>query len=395
MQPPPEPFPSKGQGINRVRIAIDYTAALNQSGGIGRFVRDLVQALADLDAENQYVLLHARRKGGQEVKVPSGANFSTRALPVPERWSTILWHRAHLRLPAEVFTGPVDVFHAPDFMLPPVRRARTLVTVHDLAFLLRPESAHEGLRLFLEQVVPRSVARADYVLTDSENTRNDVICLMDAPPERVFVIPGGVAATFRPAAEETIEAVCRARGITRPYVLSAGTIQPRKNYPTLIEAYDRMRVRTRCPHQLVIAGGEGWLTEATFERAARSAFHEDIHFAGFVPDEELVALYSGANVFAYPSYYEGSGLPIWEAMACGAPVVCSNTSCLPDCAGDAALLVSPDDPEGLSELLEAVCSDPALAADLRRKGTERALSFQWSHSAQRLLDLYRQLAQAA
>jgi glycosyltransferase involved in cell wall biosynthesis len=294
-----------------------------------------------------------------------------------------------------MFTGPVDLFHAPDFTLPPVRRARTLVTVHDLAFLLRPESAQEGLRLYLEQVVPRSIARADYVLTDSENTRNDVICLMDAAPERVFVIPGGVAPMFRPASEDAIENVCRARGIARPYILSAGTIQPRKNYPTLIEAYDRLRTRTHLPHQLVIAGGRGWLTDATFERAGRSAFHDDIHFAGFVPDEELIALYSGASVFAYPSYYEGSGLPIWEAMACGAPVVCSNTSCLPECAGDAALLVSPDDPEGLSEVMETVCSDTELAADLRRRGTDRALSFQWSDSAQRLLALYRQLAQAA
>ncbi|HEY3116550.1 MAG TPA: glycosyltransferase family 1 protein, partial [Chloroflexota bacterium] len=326
-----------------MRIAIDYTAAINQSGGIGRFVRDLVGALAEADTADQYVLLHARPNPGREVTVPGGANFSMRSLPVPERWATILWHRAHLHLPVEMFTGPVDLFHAPDFTLPPVRRARTLVTVHDLAFLLRPESAQEGLRLYLEQVVPRSIARADYVLTDSENTRNDVICLMDAAPERVFVIPGGVAPMFRPASEDAIENVCRARGIARPYILSAGTIQPRKNYPTLIEAYDRLRTRTHLPHQLVIAGGRGWLTDATFERAGRSAFHDDIHFAGFVPDEELIALYSGASVFAYPSYYEGSGLPIWEAMACGAPVVCSNTSCLPECAGDAALLVSPDD----------------------------------------------------
>lgn len=374
-----------------MRIGIEYTAAVNQSAGIGRFVRGLIGALAELDREDEYILLHARPNRGQSVIVPGGSNFSARSLPVRERLATILWHRARLPLPADLFTGPVDIFHAPDFALPPVRRARTLLTVHDLTFLVRPECAPERLRAFLEQVVPRSVARADYVLADSENTRNDLICLMDADPERVFVIPGGVDAIFGPAPADVVEAACRAYGVRPPYVLSAGTIQPRKNYPMLIEAYDRFRVRTKLPHQLTIVGGEGWLTEQTFERAGRSAYREDIHFAGHVPDEQLAALYTGASIFAYPSLYEGSGLPIWEAMACGAPVICSNTSCLPECAGDAALLVAPDDPEGLADALERVCSDAALSSDLRGRGAQRALSFQWSHSAQLLLDLYRRL----
>lgn len=377
-----------------MRIAIEYSAAINQLAGIGRFVRGLVNAIAEIDHQNEYVLLHAAPNPGRAVTLPPGPNFTARRLPFRERTLTILWHRLRLPLPADRLTGPVDIFHAPDFILPPVQRAVTLLTVHDLAFLVYPECAHEKLRRFLEGAVPRSVARADYVLTDSENTRNDVVCLLDVNPERVFVVPGGVDPIFAPASEQDIQRVCHFYEIRQPYVLAVGTIEPRKNYPRLMEAYARFRTRTGLPHQLVLAGGRGWLSEDTFRSAERSPYREDIRFTGHVPDEELAALYSGAEVFAYPSLYEGFGLPVLEAMACGAPVVCSDTSSLPECAEGAALLVSPNDPEAIAEAVESVCGNDQVRQELQRQGRERARQYQWAHSAERLLAIYEQVAQA-
>jgi glycosyltransferase involved in cell wall biosynthesis len=377
-----------------VRIGIDYTAAINQSAGIGRFVRGLVRAVAEIDRINEYVLVYAAPNAGRTVEAPVAPNITTRELRFRERVMTALWHRLQLPLPVDLLTGPVDIFHSPDFVLPPVRHASTILTVHDLAFLIYPECADERLRVFLERTVPRSAARADYILTDSENTRNDVVCLLDADPDKVFVVPGGVDPMFSPASEEAVDKVRSLYGITRPYLLSVGVIEPRKNFPRLIEAFARFRVRTGLDYQLVIAGGKGWLSDETFRQAERSSFAADVCFTGYVPDEYLPALYTGAEVFAFPSLYEGFGLPVLEAMACRTPVVCANTSSLPEFAGDAALLVPPDDPDSIADALERACGDASLREQLRQRGAERAGAYQWRRSAERLLETYEYVARA-
>jgi glycosyltransferase involved in cell wall biosynthesis len=352
-------------------------------------VRNLVHALADADQVNEYILVHAAPNPGREVAAPRAVNFATRRLRFRERILNVAWHRLGLPIPIDLATGLVDIFHSPDFVLPPVRKAKRLITVHDLAFLVHPECADEQLRLFLERAVPRAAQQADYVLADSEQTRNDVICLLDVKPERVFVVPGGVDhSVFHPAGEE---AIARARAtfkLDRPYLLAVGVIEPRKNYPRLIEAYNRFRVRTGLPHELVIAGGVGWLSEETFRVAAASAFPKDIRFLGFVRDEDLVALYSGASTFAYPSLYEGFGLPVLEAMACATPVVCSNASSLPELTGDAALLVTPTDVDEIADALETACCNQAMRQRLIERGLTRAESYSWRRSAELLLDVY-------
>lgn len=378
-----------------MRIAIDYTAAVNQSAGIGRYVRSLVHALAELDSENDYVLLYPAPDPGRSPAFPEQANFRRRQLPVNERMAVILWHRLRLPLPADWLTGPIDVFHGPDFLLPPVRRARSVAMVHDLAFLVHPECAHAGLRAFLERTVPRSLARADCIVANSENTRTDVVRLIGIDPARVFVVPEGVDATFRPASQEAVQQVCETFNLSQPYVLAVGTIEPRKNYPRLIQAYGSFRDRAGLPCALVIAGREGWLTDETFDSARRSPYRDDIRFTGPVPDKDLIALYTGAAAFAYPSIYEGFGLPVLEAMACGTPVVCSNTSSLPEFAEGAALLVSPEDPEGIAEALARACTDERLRDELRAKGAERAARYPWRRAAEAHLEIYGRLVNQA
>jgi glycosyltransferase involved in cell wall biosynthesis len=177
-------------------------------------------------------------------------------------------------------------------------------------------------------------------------------------------------------------------GLQDQYILAVGVIEPRKNFPRLIEAYARFRRNGGQHHQLVIAGGKGWLSDETFREAERSAYADDIRFTGYVPDGQLPALYTGAEVFAYPSLYEGFGLPVLEAMACGTPVVCANTSSLPEFAGDAAVLVSPEDPGAIANALEEVCSEVGLRTRLHDRGCERAREYRWERSAKRLLELY-------
>jgi glycosyltransferase involved in cell wall biosynthesis len=377
-----------------VRIGIDYTAAINQTGGVGRFVRHLVHALTEIDHQNQYVLVHAAPNPGRAADLPVAPNVTTRQLRFQERVLATLWHRLRIPFPVDLATGPVDIFHAPDFVLPPVRHGITIMTVHDLAFLIHPECAHERLRVFLERAVPASVQRADYIIADSESTRNDLICLLDASPDRVFVVPGGVDPAFAPATEGEVAEVRRTYRLDRPYLLTVGVIEPRKNLPRLIEAYTRFRVRTGLPHQLVIAGGRGWLSDETFRQAEGCSFPGDVRFTGHVPDPDLVALYSGAEAFAYPSLYEGFGLPVLEAMACATAVVCSNVSSLPEFATDAAILVQPTDPDAIADALETVCCDAQVRHELSRRGRERAQSYSWGRSAQRLLEIYERVMRA-
>ena len=377
-----------------MRIGIDYTAAVNQSAGIGRFVRGLIRAVAALDSENQYVLVHAAPNNGCSVEAPTGANVSLRELRFRERVMTAIWHRLRIPLPVDLVTGPVDIFHAPDYVLPPVSRGVSIITVHDLAFLIHPECADEKLRVFLERAVPRSAERADYIITDSENTRNDVICLLDADPERVFVVPGGVDPSFAPADEDAVRHVRCHYQLRLPYILAVGVIEPRKNFPRLIDAFSRFRVHTGLNYDLVIAGGNGWLSDETYREAERSPFSTNVRFTGYVPDEHLAALYSGAEVFAYPSLYEGFGLPVLEAMACGTAVVCANTSSLPECAGDAALLFPPDDPDAIATTLETACGNRDLREEMIERGAQRVAEFQWERAARRLIEIYERVGKS-
>jgi glycosyltransferase involved in cell wall biosynthesis len=357
-------------------------------------VRALVVALAELDSENQYLLLHAGPDQADEARFPVGKNFSRRQIRLAQRYLDILWHRLGIPIPVNLLTGPIDIFHSPDFVLPPVQHAQTLLTVHDLAFLLHPECADASLREYLEKAVPRSVRRADLVVADSENTRNDVICLLGAPPERVEVVPGGVAPYFRPVEDQRrlAELRSRLRLGEAPFILAVGVIEPRKNHSLLIEAYRLLRERQKLPHRLVVVGQRGWLWEGIVEQAERSAYRDDIVFVGFVPEEDLPAIYSAATVFAFPSLYEGFGLPPLEAMACGAPVVVSKASSLPEVVGDAGLQVDPRDPDGLAAALELLILDEPLRADLRRRGLERASTFTWHAAAGKLLAIYKKLA---
>jgi glycosyltransferase involved in cell wall biosynthesis len=381
-----------------MRVAIDYSAAVNQRAGIGRLVRNQVLALAELDQDNEYRLVYARPNRGSVPQFPRAHNFSCREVQLRERWLTILWHRAKLPVPADWFSGPVDVYHCPDFVLPPLRHARGILTVHDLAFLMRPDCADSRLRTYLEEVVPRSVKRADFIIADSENTRNDLVVLLGVRPSSIAVVPGGVEDRFRPITDP--EELRRARlhlGVgDAPFVLAIGVLEPRKNLNRLMDAFLGLKQRSGLPSdlKLVLAGGKGWLFDGIFEHHAASPVRDDILLPGFVPEALLPAMYSAAAVLAFPSLYEGFGLPLLEAMACGTPVVASRASCLPELADGAAVLIDPNDVDGLSLALEQAIGDAALRARLIEQGRQRVAQYSWRRAAERLLEVYQQVAAA-
>lgn len=373
-----------------MRIGLDVTAAVSQGAGIGRYTRELVRALAELDAHNQYRLFYASRTRPHALP-PLGPNFRVRALPVHDIWLARLWHRAQLPLPVEMFTGRVDIFHSPDFTLPPtLPGTKTLLTVHDLSFVRDPASAAPGLLKYLNTVVPRSVKRAHHILADSFATKNDLQEIYAVPPEKITVLYSGVEARFRRMSETEQQAVRAKYQLGEaPLILAVGTLQPRKNYVRVIQAFAELcnQLKTES-YTLVIAGGQGWLFDSIFAEVERLGLRGRVLFPGFIADEDLPALYSAARVLAYPSLYEGFGLPVLEAMACGTPVLTSTVSSLPEVAGEAALCVPPTDVPALAEALHQLLTDEALRADLSAKGLARAQTFTWGRAAQELLNIY-------
>jgi len=381
------------------RIGIDYTSAARQRAGIGRYTRELVSALLALESSHRYVIFAAT--GGLQSPISNLqspiSNTQIRTLPITDDWLARLWHRLRLPVPVEVVTGPLDVFYSPDFVLPPTHRStRTLLTVHDLSFLHYPEAFVPALRQYLERVVPRSIARADLVLADSASTRSDIVSLLGVSPSQVQVLYSGVSPRFRPQAEpgerERLR-TCYGLG-ERPYVLSVGTLQPRKNYVRLVRAFASLKPKVLAPGtQLLIAGGQGWLYQEILAEAEKHG--ERVRSLGFVDDADLPALYRHAALFAFPSLYEGFGLPVLEAMACGIPVVCSNASSLPEVAGDAALLVDPLDTDGLAAAIARALADGNLRQGMIARGLAQAAHFTWEQAARQLLGVLDTLGSKA
>ena len=290
------------------RVTIDYTAGAQQGAGIGRYTRELVQALGRLDTTTPYTLLV---RGDIRVAVSVDgfpANFHLRRIPIANRTFLRLW-RAGVPLAGEWLAGAADVYYSPDFTLPPLRGGRAAVTIHDLSFLRTPEAADPRLRAYLSAAVPRAVARADHVFADSAHTRQDLIDLLGVAPDKISVLLSAASPHFRRVEDAAALAEVRARhGLDAPFILGLGTLEPRKNLARLMDAFARLRA-DGYPHRLILVGGRGWLDDPIFAHVERLGLRDRVRFLGYVPDADLPALYTLADAFAFPSLYEGFGLP--------------------------------------------------------------------------------------
>ena len=369
------------------RIGIDFTSASRERAGIGRYARELIRALSRLDHDNQYVLFVPSDAHDELLRFDWTPNFKIVRAPINERYLAAIWHRARVPLFVEAFIGKVDVFYSPDFLLPPTLAKRKLVTIHDLSYVRVPECFPAPLLRYLNNAVPRAVNRANIILADAASTQRDVNDVYHVPLEKIKVLYSGVDARFNP--KVSAESQARVRELThgKPYLLSVSTIQPRKNYARLIEAFARI-ANYQLPVtnlQLVIAGGRGWMFEEVFQTVERLDLRDRVIFPSFFSDEDLPALYAGATLFVYPSLYEGFGLPVVEALACGVPIVSSNASSLPEVGGDAVLYFDPRHVDAMADAMQRAVSDESLRAQMRAKGFEQAKKFSWDKAARELL----------
>ena len=365
-------------------IGIDASRAVRaRRTGTETYALHLIRGLLELGLSHRY-RLYFNQPPSPEL-IPPGPHWEPRVMPFPRLWT-------HVRLSWEMARRPPDVLFVPAHVLPIVRPRRTVVTVHDLGYRHYP-AAHRSLdRFYLDLSTRYHVRAASHILADSQATRNDLVGEYGADPARITVVYPGVDKTLRHVDDSAAIAAVREKyGIHGEYVLYVGTLHPRKNLVRLIEAFSLLKSGVK----LVIAGQKGWLYDRIFARVQELGIEQRAIFTGYVADADLPALLSGARVFAFPSLYEGFGLPVLEAMACGVPVVCSNVSSLPEVAGDAALLVDPLDTGAWVAALERALTDEELRAELIRRGYAQVRRFSWRRAAEETLKVLERVGQTS
>jgi len=359
-----------------MKIAIDTQTTLGQKSGFGFYVKNLVEALAKVDPENKYVLISPQT--GQHAK-----DFST-----PQRW---FWDQ--FIFPRRARKSKVDLLHQPCFSAPLFYEGRVIVTCHDLISIFFPENLPLASRLFYSKWEPFSYRKASKIIAISEHTKRDIMALLKIPEEKISVIPLAASRDFRPIRSmRKLKEVREKYKTGQNYLLDVGTIEPRKNLPFLVRAY-ALAVREGVDSNLVITGKKGWYYQGLFQLVEDLNLEDKVIFTGYVEEKDLPALYSGAKAFVFPSLYEGFGLPPLEAMACGTPVISSNTSSMPEVIGKAGILISPKDERLWANIIVNVLKDKALAQTLSEWGVRQAKKFSWEETARKTIEVYREVVE--
>jgi glycosyltransferase involved in cell wall biosynthesis len=372
-------------GLNAHLLSLTQTY---RGAGINGHIYQLLQHLPAVDASycyTAYLYEPAYRTAGKSpLWRTDHSRWDTRS---PAR--RILWEQSRLA----ALSRELDLLHGLAFAAPLAAACPTVVTIHDLSFLRFPGAFRPLNRWYLSSITRLSTRRAARVVAVSESTRQDVVHLCGIPGARVVTIPNGVTEEFCPAIPAEAAAFRAHKGLPDHFILFLGTLEPRKNLVRLVDAYARWRRETGAGRQrqtkLVLAGGKGWFYQQVFDRVAELGLTEEVLFPGFVPVEELPWWYRAADLFVYPSLFEGFGLPVLEALACGTPTIASTASSLPEVAGDAALLVDPLDTAALADAIGRVLGDAQTAHELRDAGPRRAALFSWARTAGETVQLYR------
>lgn len=376
-----------------MRVAIDVSPAMSSREGQGRVARELILALARIDHTNDYKLYYRESllgSGSARFTIPQ-KNFTTVVNRIPYRLNRLLVKYFSFGT-VEDFVGRVDVIHASSFSTDARPSSRTIVTVHDIAFLVMPECYSAERLCFHTDVTVPSIRRATLVLADSESTKSDIVKLLGVPPDRIRVVYLAAGSQFRPIKDEDAKLrVAKRYGLPSRFILFPSGSDPRKNCVRMLQAFHRARSKFAIPHQLVLAGDRRWLYADMFKAMEALELESDVTFTGYIPDEDFPVVYNLADAVVYPSLYEGFGLPPLEAMSCGVPVVTSNVSSIPEVVQDAALLIDPSDVGQLAEAMAAIVLDTCLRETLAGRGLKRAQAFSWEKSASAVLSAYEEV----
>ena len=370
-----------------MQVCLDYQPAVAQRAGIGRYTRLLARHLAPLagqaDELRLFYLDFTRRADPPDV--PGAVPHAWRLLP--GALIQQLWKRAG-RPAYDRLAGAADLYHFTNFIIPPLARGKAVVSIHDMSFARFPECAEARNRSYLEAQMGATIRRADAIITISHFSAGEIAAFHPGAAGKIHVTYLGIDASFVRPPQTVIDDARRRLGLERPYLLSVGTIEPRKQFPLLVESFDAL---DRNDLDLVIAGMPGWNCEAIFRAFAGARRARQIRYLRYVPEGDLPALYAGAEVFALASRYEGFGFTPLEAMACGAPVVVSPGGSLAEVVGDAAVIVAEADPGAWRLALARVLDDSALRRRLQAAGLEQARRYRWAETARQTWDVYRRV----
>ncbi len=372
--------------VRDMHVCLDIQSALAQRAGVGRYTRHLAEHLAETRGSDSLGLFYFDFKR-------RGCDFAPRAAVqnavtwIPGRLVQKAWKTVHFP-PFDWFAGRADVYHFPNFIRPPLAKGRSVVTIHDAAFLRFPDTIEVRNYHYLTRCIKRTVERSDAIICVSEFTARELQELLGVPASRLKAIPSGLSPHLRRADVAAISATRQRLRLDRPYLLSVGTLEPRKNYPFLIDIFERLPF----DGDLVIAGMKGWKTDGIFERCGASPKRDRIRLLQYVDEADLAPLYSGAELFVIPSIYEGFGFPPLEAMQCGTPVVSAATGSLPEVLGDAALMVADFALDAWVSAISTLLADTARREELVRRGDQRTALYTWERTAQKTWDVYRSLA---
>lgn len=401
-----------------MKIALDTTIVglcSGDKGGVKRYIVNLLEQLKKIDHENQYILFFNFIRPGHRKSCNAffhkvrGKSFKKVISQFPPQL------RMKFNLPVEWFTGSIDIFHSPSHWLSPVGKAKSIVTIHDMAYLKREKledewrdalimssnkhgtlvkllKEREHFFNLIERYTRDTIKQADKIIAVSYATMKDIVSAFPEAAHKTQVVYEGVSTDFKPVNDKsTFRGLCKKYGISPPYILFLGVMDPNKNLLQLLKAFESLKQETKISHQLVIAGQKTWYYEILIEEAGKLGIDNHIIFTDHVQDDELPCLYSGADVFILPSYMEGFGLPVLEAMACGTPVVAADGGSLTEIVGSAGLLVDPIDADSFAKALYNVIELPQLRLSLIEKGFKRSREFSWERMAMETFSIYQEV----
>jgi len=375
-----------------MRIAIDARMGHTRVG-MGVYVRGLISHLGAIDKENEYFVIV--QKGKEADFVPEQDNFSKwgTSISYENHFTRDLWEQAYL--PLKLHKAKIDVYHGPNYVLPILGDTGMVLTAYDMISFATPEWYKRISRFRVQRLLKMSVKRAHKIITGSENSKRDIIKILGVPKEKVRVVYIGVDDIYKPVNDKHQLDSAKVRyKIAGRFILHVGSLSPRKNIPQLIDAYNRLPAEILEEYQLVIVGKRSWKADEIFAKVKQLRLEDKVVFTGFVEDRDLPLLMNRAALLALPSLYEGFGIPPLEAMACGTPVVASNTSSIPEVVGNAALLFDPYNVEEMADAMHRALTDEQLRSDLRQKGFERVKQFSWERAARETLAVYEEVYDA-